>query len=68
MKDHWISQFYLRGFLDNDAEKLYVFNKKSNNGYLKSPKNICWSKDYYSLFNYSWKYSSSPLFEPWYYY
>lgn len=51
MKDHWISQFYLKGFLDKNSEKLYVFNKKSKIGDLKSPKSICWSEDYYSLFN-----------------
>ena len=51
MKDHWISQFYLRGFLDNNSKELYVFNKKSKIGGLKSPSSICWSEDYYSFSN-----------------
>lgn len=51
MRDHWISQFYLKSFLDNNSEKLYVFNKKSKIGDFKSPKSICWSEDYYSFSN-----------------
>lgn len=51
MKDHWIPQFYLRGFLDNNSKKLYVFNKKSNTGYFKSPKSICYSENYYHFSN-----------------
>jgi len=51
MKDHWIPKFYLKGFLDNNSEKLYVFNKKSNTGYFKSPKSICRSENYYHFSN-----------------
>ncbi|MDD5658954.1 MAG: DUF4238 domain-containing protein [Actinomycetota bacterium] len=51
MRDHWLSQFYLRGFLENNSEKLYVYNLKNKSGFFKSPKSICWSEDYYNLFN-----------------
>ena len=51
-KHHYIPQFYLQNFINNESNKLYVYNKKTNKSYGKqSPKNTCNENNYFSLGN-----------------
>lgn len=51
VKEHYVPQFYLRGFTDNNG-LLHVYNLNQKKFYTQIPKNICFEKNLYET---EWK-------------
>lgn len=49
MNHHWLSQFYLNGFIDRKYGRLTVFDKISQRISYKAVDNLCSEKDFFAL-------------------